>query len=95
MSQQHKLGTLATTVKADDKGNTIIRYHSTDVVTFSPKRIVLNTGGWFTNTTRTRMNQAANQFNLGFSVYQKKFRWFVEFNGRTVAFDGNTVTLAR
>ena len=91
MAQQHKLGKLATTV-SQENGVLRVRYHNTDVVTASPKRITLNTGGWFTNTTRTRMNQASNQFGLGFSVYQKNFRWFVEHSGRTIAFDGNSVT---
>lgn len=30
-----------------------------------------------TNTTKLRMNQAANQFGLGFGVYQKNHAWFV------------------
>jgi hypothetical protein len=33
------------------------------------------------------MNQAARQFNLGFSVYQRAFDWFVELdNGQILEF---------
>jgi hypothetical protein len=95
MPRMNKIGSTATNVQTDEKGTTRVRYHQTDVVSFSPKTITLNTGGWFTNTTRNRMNQAAQQFALGYSVYQKAFRWFVEFNGKTVAFDGEAVTLKR
>lgn len=43
------------------------------------KRIItLRTGGWKTNTTKTRMNQFSHQFcNSMYSVYQEKGDWFV------------------
>lgn len=43
--------------------------------------VTLNTGGWFTNTTKTRMNQFASEFcNNRFSVFQRKFQWFVSYD---------------
>jgi hypothetical protein len=70
-----------------------VAYHNTFVVCASDKTIVLNTGGWFTVTTKTRMNQASNQFGLGYRVFQKDFRWYVEFKGKVRRFITNKVTL--
>lgn len=92
MSRSDTIGRTATLV---DRRNGVLRviYHSTAVVTVEPDgTIILDTGGWRTNTTKLRMNQASQQFNLGYSVYQKDHRWFVssghdepdvEFNGYT------------
>jgi hypothetical protein len=76
MANVNQVGQRATTIKVDDNGYTCITYHSTDVVKFNSKQIILNTGGWQTHTTKTRMNQASNQFKLGFKVYQKDYDWF-------------------
>lgn len=86
MSQQNTIGRTATTVYTEN-GTTKVRYHSTVVVEFTPETIILNSGGWHTATTKTRMNQAANQFGLNYRVFQKDFDWFVELtepNGDTV-----------
>ena len=61
----------------------IVKYHDTNVVTFNNNSIVLNTGGWTSNTTIKRMNETSNQFDLGFGVFQKNWEWFVEYNGKT------------
>ena len=76
MAQQRTVGSHKTVVFTQG-GVTRVVYQSTAVVEFSDLIITLNTGGWFTSTTKTRMNQASNQFELGFRVYQKKGQWFV------------------
>jgi hypothetical protein len=77
MSQQWKLGKTATRVVRNSDGLRVT-YHSTDVVTVHANgTITLDTGGWWTNTTKSRMNQAANQFGLGFSVHQDQHIWYV------------------
>ena len=68
-------------------------YHSTCVVEFNSHLIKLCTGGWKTVTTKRRMNQASNQFGLGYGVYQKKGDWFVDYKGKTVPFDNDVLTL--
>jgi hypothetical protein len=94
MAQQQTLGTHATTVKGS--GNLLrVTYHSTDVVTADSNRIVLDTGGYFTNTTKTRMNQASNQFGLGFTVQQKKGEWLVFYKDQTIKFEGDLVEFNR
>ncbi|GAG49119.1 unnamed protein product [marine sediment metagenome] len=79
MAQQNRIGRTATTVRPED-GYTCVRYHYTDVVRFNDDEIILDTGGWFTQTTKTRMNQTANQYGLGFRVYQEDGGWFVMWN---------------
>lgn len=90
MASQSKLGTHKTTVYSD--GNYIcVKYHETDVVKFNDFEIILNSGGWYTDTTKTRMNQASNQYRLGYKVFQKDFDWFVDYNGTTIPFNNNTL----
>ncbi len=73
---------------------TAVRYHSTDVVRWSDKgKIILNHGGYMTYTTKARMNQASNQFKLGFDVFQKDFEWFVGIDGHIIDFDRNPLVI--
>jgi len=94
MSRYNQIGQVATTTTTQE-GTTRVTYHATHVVTFDSRLITLNSGGWFTATTKTRMNQASNQFDLGYSVFQKSRQWFVTYRGHTIAFNGNTVTFER
>lgn len=94
MGQQQTVGTHKTAVIDEihnKKHSTAIYYHSTAVVQFTFDEIILNSGGWKTATTKARMNQASNQFGLGYSVYQKDFSWYVNFNGKTLDFSDNMV----
>jgi hypothetical protein len=84
------IGTTATSVKPGR-----VTYHGTDVVTWDNDTITLNTGGWFTVTTKARMNQTASQFNLGFTVYQKARVWYINFQGNIITFTDITITLHR
>ena len=93
MANQKQVGRVATSVVTEN-GITSVYYHGTPVVRWGGGLIILNTGGWFTPTTKTRMNQAANQYELGFSVYQKAGQWFAGYQGRDIPFNGNTLTLA-
>lgn len=97
MSQQHTLGKHATTVRgcATNSNPLSVVYQNTEVVNVTSDKITLNTGGWFTNTTKTRMNQTSNQFGLGFSVYQKNYRWFVEYAGKITQFTSDSVSIDR
>ena len=97
MGQTHTIGRTAT--KVEHRGlETFVRYHNTDVVQFDSLYITLNTGGWETATTKLRMNQASNQFGLGYQVYQKDYRWYVvisQLDGETVEFTGRRMTFPR
>lgn len=90
MGQTQTLGKHRTTV-ATQGGVTRVTYHNTVVVAFSPTTILLDSGGWRTPTTKTRMNQTSKQFELGFTVYQRDFEWYVEFNGKEIEFTDRMV----
>jgi hypothetical protein len=77
---------VATKAVSED-GMTKLYYHSTPVVEFDEKKIRLNTGGWHSNTTKARMNQASDVFDLGFRVFQKDYEWFVNHKGKTKPFE--------
>lgn len=95
MGQMTKVGKTATDIRTED-GQTVVRYHRTDVVRFDQRTVTLNCGGWRTATTKTRMNQAARQFGLGYHVWQKSWSWYVDLpDGRTVPFDKDTLTFDR
>ena len=73
----------------------ICTYHQTNVVMWNDKYIRLDTGYWFTPTTKNRMNQVSNQYGLGYSVYQAKGEWCVDYNGVTQQFVGSVVVITR
>lgn len=93
MPQIQTIGKHKTTVKTTN-GETVVRYHETDVVVFNDIVIQLNSGGWMTATTKLRMNQASNQFNLGYRVFQKDHVWYVTLpSGKTLEYiDGFTIS---
>jgi len=64
---------------------TVVKYYDTEIVSFDDKTITLNSGGWFTLTTKNRMNQTASQFGLDYYVFQKDGEWFVNFKNGVVA----------
>jgi len=81
----NQLSNYATTVSTHGNFTEVI-YHSTIIVKWNLDSIILDSAGFKTRTTKMKMNQAANQFNLGYSVYQVDFIWFVEFHGQTIPF---------
>ena len=87
------LNNYATTVHTDDKDEMHVIYHKTAIVSFDQDKITLRSGGWETVTTKRKMNQASEQFNLKFSVYQKDYVWYVVTpQGHTIEFtDGITL----
>ena len=76
---------------------TRVRLYSTDVVAFCPERIILNTGGWQIVTTKNRMNQASNQFELGYYVFLRKGQMYCRMKDSTnaVPFSGNRLEIVR
>ena len=85
MTNLAKFQGCATTIRVAPTGEIIGQYQLTDVATLKNDTVYLNTGGWFTRTTKVRMNQFANHFCNGrFSVYQKNHEWFVRLADGTV-----------
>jgi hypothetical protein len=78
----NKLSSYRTTIAGDENG-THVTYVSTRVVSWSARTVTLRNGGWDTVTTRRKMNQASNQFNLDFCVYRDKGETYVRQPGMT------------
>ena len=89
-----ELGKVATTARVVDQVLSVV-YHNTEVVRVDATSITLNSGGYKTATTKTRMNQAANQFDLGYQVNQERGVWFVRHRGNVIPFDGDEITIPR
>jgi hypothetical protein len=56
-------------------GDKVLRLHNTDIIKWQAGRIVLNSGGWKTITTKSRFNQFLG--DSGFKVYQEKNVWWI------------------
>jgi hypothetical protein len=86
MANQNKVGTTATAVQRTADGILRVIYHSTAVVEVTPAGLRLESGGWRTATTKTRMNQASNQYALGFKVFARARAWYVSYRGEELPF---------
>lgn len=62
------------TVKYIDNTGEHIRLHNTDILSFIKGKIVLNSGGWRTMTTKERMSQFLPN---GWYVQQEKSVWYL------------------
>ena len=77
--------TCNTLIDNDSNRVLMVTYHSTPVVkVINDRYVVLNNGGYYTSTTKRRMNQASLQYSLGFQVYQVNYEWYVSI-GEEVA----------
>jgi hypothetical protein len=95
MPQMSKVSRNNTAVLKED-GKISVVLHSTRIVSFDDKTITLNNGGWITTTTCARMNQASNEYGLGYSVSRQSGQMQVSFKGKTHYFgDSMTFTLKR
>lgn len=67
----------------NDKGETVIRLHQTDIIVCHKNgSVTLNSGGWQTVTTKERMNTYLKAYSL--SVHQVKHKWVVmKWDGET------------
>lgn len=94
MAQTHRISKNNTKIQNLD-GKTIVTLHQTQIVILNhaARTATLNSGGFQTVTTRTRMTQVFNEMRLGIGVFQRAHKWFVSlYDGREVPFsDGMTV----
>ena len=56
-------------------GDKVLRLHSTDIIKWVGNKIILNSGGWNTHTTKSRFNEFLG--DLGFTIYQKDYKWYI------------------
>lgn len=64
-----------TTIRIDEKGNTVCTLHATDIATFQPKldHVVLFVGRWNTPTTLRRMNECLHAWGFEHRVCKSDF----------------------
>ena len=58
-------------------GTEAIRFHNTDILSVKDGVVTLNSGGWKTNTTKDRINQYLNHFDVPFYIQQRNHQWFI------------------
>jgi hypothetical protein len=86
MATMQKVGSTATSIRGHVNTRLQVQYHATVVVDIEDGVITLNSGGWRTSTTKARMNQASNQYGLGYQVSQKAGAWTVHYKGNEIPF---------
>ena len=62
--------------------------HRTAIATYdhNTQALKLNTGGWHSVTTKSRLNAILQELIAGARVYQKAFDWYLSYNNQTVDF---------
>ena len=62
--------------------------HRTAIAVYdhNTQAVKLNTGGWYSNTTKSRLNAILSEVKYGCSVFQKQWNWYVSFNNQTQDF---------
>ena len=83
------------TVRSSKNGRTEGVHYKRPIVAFDKEEIILDTAGWWTRATMTRMNQVSRHFRLGYRVYQKDTQWFVEYKKEEHNFTDEWVSLDR
>ena len=66
--------------------NGVVNYRGTDVFTLKDNKVILKTGGWFTQTTKDRMNQALDEYGIGGEIKSIKGTWYYIKNGEKTEF---------
>lgn len=79
----------ATRVIRNDDNGIAIRYHETDVITYYPDRIVLNSGGYHTATTKARINEALRVLPVYVSLSQTSGVWYLSAMQKNPAYESD------
>jgi hypothetical protein len=67
-----------TTVYKNEEGTTLVILYSTEIVRLNSSEIILNSGGYYTDTTKNRMNLLFREEGIPLSIYQEKRKWYVK-----------------
>lgn len=60
-----------------DDGSLVLRYYGTDITHFLQNGAIrLNTGGFFTASTKRHMNNALQENKIAWRVFQEKRKWY-------------------
>lgn len=97
MAQTQRISRNNTAIYTQDDGTRQVFLHNTCIVQVKPDGTVkLDTGGWLTVTTMTRMNQVSNEWRLGYSVGRAKGKfsaWLHHEQREIESADNRTLTI--
>ena len=67
--------------------------HRTAIAVYdhNTQALKLNTGGWHTNTTKSRLNAILSELIAGASVFQRQFDWYLNYNNQTHNFNDGMI----
>mgnify|MGYP003150830550 CR=1 FL=1 len=67
--------------------------HRTAIAVYdhNTQALKLNTGGWQSVTTKSRLNAILQELIAGARVYQKNFDWFLSYNNSTHDFNDGMI----
>ena len=67
--------------------------HRTAIAVYdhNTQALKLNTGGWHSVTTKSRLNAILQEVKYGASVFQKNFNWFLSYNNQTHDFNDGMI----
>ena len=67
--------------------------HRTAIAVYDHKNqaLKLNTGGWYSVTTKSRLNAILQGLISGASVFQRDFNWFLNYNNVTHDFNDGMI----
>jgi len=68
-------------------GDKVLRLHNTDIIKWQGNKIILNSGGWDTMTTRARFNEFLGA--SGYNVFRKNGKTFVSISDKVADFNDN------
>ena len=65
-----------------------VRLHGHLIATFchETRAVKIDSCGYETNTTKSRLNALLEEVKWGAKVFQKNFNWFVSYNNQTASF---------
>ena len=67
--------------------------HRIATVCHATKAVKVDSCGWQTPTTKSRLNAILDEVKWGAKVFQKNFDWFVSFNNQTTLFRDGMILL--
>jgi hypothetical protein len=85
---QRKIGNNTLLIRKDES-TIVVKLHATEIITFkSDGRVIFNTGGWKTITTKARINEIAS----GFSISQADGVWTIYADRSCSAYFADGIT---
>lgn len=77
--EQYGIPTYETSVHYDNALKCLmIYYHDTAIATiYDDGRVKIDNGGWWSKTTKTRINAILSALGLSYSIYQANWQWYL------------------